>query len=496
MNLSNQEKEVLLALRTESQQTSKELVNNTKLVEAAVNKSISWLKEKELINVVDSVSESYELDEEGLKYLNNGFPERIILEEIKENKKTIKELVEKYNSETIKIANIWLRRLNTAMIINGEIQITPDGKKYLKEKFPLEITLEQIETGETANKELIEQLKKRGKILKVIESKTTTVELTTKGSQVSSSELKITDEISILTPKIIKTREWQKKKMRKYNVESPVPIINPGKKQMYYDYLDEVREKMIAMGFKEMKGNVVQTEFWNFDALFQPQGHPTRGLKDTYYLKSPKQGELLEKETVKNVKQAHEKGTEESIGRGYEWEETKAKNLILRSHTTCLSAQNLLKDKNYPLRYFSIGRTFRRDVIDASHLPEFNQLEGIVADESLTLRDLLGMLESFAIEIAGIKNPKDIKFKCGYFPYTEPSVEMFAKHPYLGWTELGGSGMFRPEMLEPLGVKIPVAAWGLGVDRLAMFALGIKHIKDLFSQDLKFLQSKNYVREL
>ncbi|MEM0372828.1 MAG: phenylalanine--tRNA ligase subunit alpha, partial [archaeon] len=334
--------------------------------------------------------------------------------------------------------------------------------------------------GKSVPKEMSEELaslKKRGRILKVSEQKTRTVTITDAGQR--EKNIKIEEELSAITPEMIKSGEWKKKKLRKYDVSAPVPTITPGKKQLYYEFLDEVREKMIAMGFKEMRGNMVQTEFWNFDVLFQPQNHPTRSEHDTYYLKAPKQGALLDGELTKRVKESHE------LSWRYEWSETKAKNLILRSHTTCLSARYLTQDKKYPLRYFSIGRNFRKDVIDATHLPEFNQLEGIVADESLTLRDLLGVLEAFAFEIAGTK---EIKFKCGYFPYTEPSVELFAKHPAVGWTELGGAGMFRSEMLEPLGVSVPVIAWGMGVDRLAMFALGIKNIRDLFSNDLRFLQ--------
>jgi len=494
MNLSNQEKKILIALKKEQQQTTKELIKNTDLTEAGVNKAIAWLKEKGLIRVTETINEKYELDKEGKKYLEEGLPERIILNEIKNKPKKIKELMQKHNPELVKIASIWLRKLNAGMIINGEVQITPIGKKLINEKMPLEKALEQIQKGKKPEKEAINQLKKRGKIIKIIEEKTKTIELTKKGTQIASTELKIIDEISILTPEIIRTKQWQKKKIREYNISAPVPAINPGKKQIYYDYLDEVREKMIAMGFKEMKGGIVQTEFWNFDALFQPQTHPTRTLNDTYYLKSPKQGEIFEKKVKEKVKQAHEKGIDGSIGRREEWSESKAKNLILRSHTTCLSIKKLYENKKYPLRYFSIGRNFRRDVIDASHLPEFNQLEGIVADESLTLRDLLGLLETFATEVAGIKNKKDIKFKSAYFPYTEPSVEIFAKHPYLGWTELGGAGMFRPEVLKPIEVEVPVIAWGLGVGRLAMFALKLKQIKNLYSQDLKFLQEKNYIR--
>ncbi len=496
MNLNNQEKKMLIALKKQPQQTTKELLKNTGMKEGGVNKAIAWLKEKGLIETTESINEKYELDKEGKQYLKEGLPERRILEKIKNKPMKIKELIKELGANTVKIGSTWLRKLNAGMIIQGEIQITPTGKKYLEEKMPLEKALEKISKGEKPAQEEISQLKKRGKTIKVIEEKTTTIELTKKGTQVASTDLKVTEEISKITPEIIKTKQWKNKKIRKYDVSAPAPTIYPGKKQIYFDYLDEVREKMIAMGFKEMKGNIVQTEFWNFDVLFQPQSHPTRTTRDTYYLKAPKQGEIFEKEVLEKVKQAHEKGIDGSAGRREEWSETKAKNLILRSHTTCLSMKTLYENKEYPLRYFSIGRNFRRDVIDASHLPEFNQLEGIVADESLTLRDLLGLLETFATEVAGIRNKKDIKFKAAYFPYTEPSVEIFARHPTIGWMELGGSGLFRPEVLKPIGVEVPVIAWGLGVGRLAMFALGLKHIKDLYSQDLKLLQEKNYLRQM
>ena len=496
MDLSNQEKKVLIALKKEAQLTAKELIKSTGMNQGAVNKTIAWLEEKGLIQKTETIKERYELDEEGKRYLENGLPERKLIEEIKNKPASIKDLIKKYGAETVKIGSIWLRKLNAGMIIQGQVQITPTGKRYLNEKMPLEKALEKISKGEAPEKEEINQLKKRGKTIKVIEEKTVTVELTKKGTQVVSGNLKIEEEITKITPEILRTKKWRTKKIREYDVTAPVPVIHPGKKQIYYEYLDEVREKMIAMGFKEMKGNIVQTEFWNFDVLFQPQNHPARTETDTYYLKSPRQGEIFEEKLKEKVKQAHENGIDGSEGRKEEWSENKAKNLILRSHTTCLSVKKLYEEKSYPLKYFSIGRNFRRDVIDASHLPEFNQLEGIVADESLTLRDLLSLLETFATEVAGIKDKKSIKFKAAYFPYTEPSVEIFAKHDTLGWIELGGSGMFRPEVLKPLDVEVPVIAWGLGIGRLAMFALKLKHIRDLFSQDLKLLQEKTYIREM
>ena len=133
-----------------------------------------------------------------------------------------------------------------------------------------------------------------------------------------------------------------------------------------------------------------------------------------------------------------------------------------------------------------MARCFRYDVIDATHLPDFNQTGGFVIGEGLNIKHLFGLLKMFGEEFA---ETDQIKIVPGYFPFTEPSAELHAKHPELGWVELAGSGIFRPEMLKPLGIDVPVIAWGVGLDRLAMFKLGIKDIRDLFSHDLTFLRN-------
>ena len=160
------------------------------------------------------------------------------------------------------------------------------------------------------------------------------------------------------------------------------------------------------------------------------------------------------------------------------------------AHGTAHSARQLIKGVETPGKYFAIARCFRPDVIDATHLIEFNQLEGFVVDENLNFRHLLGLLKEFAVKFAGAE---DVKFFPDYYPFTEPSVQLSAKHPELGWIELGGAGMFRPEMLENLGIKGQAIAWGIGIDRLAMFKLGIKDIRQLFSQDLDWLRRKELV---
>jgi len=182
------------------------------------------------------------------------------------------------------------------------------------------------------------------------------------------------------------------------------------------------------------------------------------------------------------VKGEHEKGWK------YKWDYEKASRVLLMSQGTALSASHLPKVK-IPGKYFSLAKVFRPDVVDATHLLEFYQLEGIICDKSLNFRNLLGLLKQFATEIAGAEQ---VKFYPDYYPFTEPSVQMSAKHPQLGWVELGGAGIFRKQVTRPFGIKEPVIAWGIGIDRLAMFNLNIKDIRELYSSNLKWLRENYY----
>jgi phenylalanyl-tRNA synthetase alpha chain len=219
-----------------------------------------------------------------------------------------------------------------------------------------------------------------------------------------------------------------------------------------------------------------------------PQDHPAREPSDIYYVKEPKFGDIeSHAAALERVKATHENGDETgSTGWGYSYSLEAAQRLILRGHGTCLSARTL-ESGNFavPSRHFSIARVYRPEITDRTHLSEFNQVEGIIIDENLTLKDLLGVLGKFALEIAGADK---VRFKPDYFPFTEPSVELSAYKEGYGWIEFGGSGIFRPEVTTPLGVKVPVIAWGLGVDRLFMMRNSIDDIRMIFSQDLDWLR--------
>lgn len=297
----------------------------------------------------------------------------------------------------------------------------------------------------------------------------------------------VADEVSQLAPELLKDGSWRTKRFRKYTISLRAPRIAAGKRHPYREFLDRVKTKLVSMGFQEMRGSLVETEFWNMDALFMPQFHPARDIHDVYFVKEPTHASDIAEPFFSRVAAAHRNGGHTgSSGWNYDFNEDRAKRLVLRSQGTAVSARTLASGPAVPGKYFSIARCFRYDQVDATHATDFFQIEGIVLGKDINFRTLLGLLELFAREVA---QAKEIKFLPAYFPFTEPSVELHVRHPRLGWMELGGAGLFRPEVTTPLGVTVPVIAWGLGLDRMAMVALGIHDIRDLFSCDLDMIRT-------
>ncbi|KAG5547911.1 hypothetical protein RHGRI_013558 [Rhododendron griersonianum] len=240
---------------------------------------------------------------------------------------------------------------------------------------------------------------------------------------------------------------------------------------------------VFAYRFEEMPtNNFVESSFWNFDALFQPQQHPARDSHDTFFLQVPSTTKMLPEDYVERVKHVHEFGGYGSRGYGYEWKREEANKNLLRTHTTAVSSRMLysLAQKDFvPKKYFSIDRVFRNEAVDRTHLAEFHQIEGLVCDRNLSLGHLIGVLNDFFSRLGMSK----LKFKPAYNPYTEPSMEIFSYHEGLEkWVEIGNSGMFRPEMLRPMGLPadVRVIAWGLSLERPTMILYGVDNIRDLF----------------
>ena len=497
--LHTYEKKVILVLS--SANTLPDIAKQSGLQEIEAMRGLQWLENKDIVKISEDIKETVDLDTNGKEYLKLGLPERRFLKAVKKNT-PISEIINK-SGITKEEVNICLGTLKgkAAITIKKDkglsISQLPQAQKllekesleeqFLKKQFP--IKLKELKEEE---KFALENLKKRKNIIKIEIRKIKKAHLTEFGKKLVSKGIKFENLHDRLTPKMLKDNSWKTKKLRRYDIKINVPKISGGKKQHYRKFLDEVRTKFLSIGFKEMFGPLVETEFWNMDALFMPQFHSARDIHAAYYVKDPKYGKVDEK-LIEKVKSSHEigKGTI-SKGWQYKFDTNKTKQLILRTQGTALSARMLAsKDLKIPGKYFAIARCFRPDVVDATHSADFNQVEGIIAEEGLNFKHLKGLLKLFAEEFA---QTDQIKITPAYFPFTEPSAELHAKHPELGWIELGGSGIFRPELVKPLlGKEISVLAWGLGIDRLAMFNLGIKDIRELFSHNLEFLRNSKVI---
>ncbi len=395
----------------------------------------------------------YILTEEGRKYMKKGLPEKNLIELLETGSVKIGDANRKV--ENFHIALQWAKK-------NGWVKIS--GEDIILIRKPSSIAeqsaLEKTEKGEDVNSDIISALLQR----KLIEKK---------GSVTVFDE----KEITVLTPDLIKTKAWKNLKIRPYNVEVAGKKLYPGKKHVLSYYIEKIRKIFFDFGFQEAEGPLIESSFWNFDALYQPQDHPARDLADTFYMKRPSAARLPDRETIREVKEAHEHGgITGSTGWGYKWNEDVAKQPILRTHTTAVSAR-MLKKIELPAKVFCIGRVFRNETIDYKHLPEFTQIEGIVADENVGFRDLLGYLKEFYLRMGF----KKIRFRPAYFPYTEMAVEPEVYFEERGeWLELGGSGIFRPEVTKPLGIDCPVLAWGLGLERPIMLKLALNDIRNFY----------------
>jgi phenylalanyl-tRNA synthetase alpha chain len=295
------------------------------------------------------------------------------------------------------------------------------------------------------------------------------------------------EEAGALTPEMLKSGDWKSLSFRRYNIDVPPTRVLLGRKNPYCLFLERLKNKLCSLGFEEFDGPLVETEFWNSDALFMPQFHSARDIHDVYHIKEPTHAREIEQPWLDQVAAAHENGwTTGSRGWEYPFDRQFTRRLILRSQGTVLSAKTLPRAK-VPGKYFGVVRCFRYDKVDATHLADFYQTEGIVLGEEVNLRTLLGLLKMFAEEVA---MAQEVKYVPGFFPFTEPSVEVHIKHPTLGWFELGGSGIFRPEVTEPLGIKVPVLAWGLGIDRMALVSMGLHDIRELFTNTIDDVRAR------
>jgi len=462
-----------------------------------IMRDLAELQSKNLITIEKKITQKALLTSEARRYIDEGFPEERLLRSLIKRKEidlsNLRENAKDFGllDEEVQIAIQHLIRLRAIEVKGGKIRLKAPENELERISGKLEESrrkLSELEKSVVEDPNLIREYLRRGLVklkkrsLIWIIAPDATLEIYKRG------RLKSAKVVTVLSPELIVTGRWKEVIFKKFDLKVEPPTIHPYRKHPYMELLDEIREILEVMGFEEMKGPHVELELWNFDALFQAQDHPAREIHDTFFLKYPRWGKFADKSLMEKIGKTHENGwITGSRGWRYKWDPRRALRLILRTQTTAVSMRTIYERGDGEYRCFSLDRVFRPETLDPKHAMEFYQLEGIIVGEKVTFRHLLGFFQEFAKKL-GLGR---VKIKPGYFPFTEPSVEGFIKHPELGWIEVFPGGMFRPEVLRPLGVeKSNVAAWGIGIDRIAMAILGISDIRDLFSPDLEFLRSR------
>ena len=491
------EKKLLKELEANPEATPEEIAENTGMDIKSVMSAAGSLASKDIIEVDKEVSETYSLTKDGLKYAEEGLPERKILDVLAEKRQIhMKDLADEagIDKKETNIALGWLRRKDWAQIDKGIVNITEFGNEFTSKLGVDEEVLEYLKANADGVKlftdDLVDGFKKltgRKNILNVKKETSHSFKLLDKGEAILNEGFTIQKQATQLTHQQLKDGEWKSLQYRPYDINAEAPVFFAGKKHPLRVIIDEIREIFLNMGFSEDKGDYVESAFWNFDSLFQPQDHAAREMQDTFYLKNPLTCDLPDDDLVKITAETHENGGGTgSIGWQYDWSEDIARQSVLRTHTTGISTKHLY-DYEPPIKMFSVGRVFRRETFDYKHLPEFHQVEGLVCDEGISYQNLLGTLKEFYKKLGF-----EVRFRPAYFPYTYLSTET---EIYLeekeSWIELGGAGMFRPEVLKPLGIDKPALAFGLGIERLAMIRYDVSDIRMLYKSDIKWLRELN-----
>ena len=469
------------------------LQKKTALDDVSLMRALRFLEAKGVVKLTLHTSAIVDLGTNGVYYKKHHLPERALLLVLdEENRLQIEEAQKraKLSNNEFKVSLGVLKGKAMLTITNGKLMLTASKEEIIKkmlEEQLLEVLPLRVEKLSDEQRHAWEQLKKRKDIVELREERSVTIELTALGKQIAGqkSESELIEEV---TPEMIQT--WSRgKRFRRYDLQTAVPHVHGGRRHFVNQAIEYGKRIWLDLGFQEMKGTLTESSFWVFDALFTPQDHPAREMQDTFFLADAR-SRLPEKALVQGVKKAHEKGVAGGKGWGISWQEKEAQRTLLRTHTTSVSARTLasLALKNLPAKYFIIGKVFRNETLDWAHSFEFYQSEGIVIDESVNFRHLLGYLQLFYKKMGF----PTIRFRPSFFAYTEPSVEVEVFHPKKKlWLELGGAGIFRPEVVVPLlGKNVPVLAWGQGFDRIIMDACAIKDLREMYSNDIQLLREK------
>ena len=498
VELREKEYETLLTIeRLGGKASVEQITNESGLPDATITRAALVLQEKKLVKILEKKQTIIRLNEEGTTYAEKRLPERRTLEVLYRSgcELPISDISQQADIPpgAIPVTLGWLKRKNWATIDKegGMVRVSPDSRPPSlgnDEKLVQLLNEKRRTIAEDLSSELQSAVKilKRRKLLEINEKTKRIIEITDAGWKRIKKGIRVITEVTQLTPELIITGKWRTVKLTEFDVTAPGSAVYPAKVHPVRQIIQMVKEIFAEMGFTEIRGPIVETAFWNFDALFQPQDHPAREMHDTFYLEYPKTGRLPKKSIVNKVAKTHENGWKTgSRGWRYSWSSKEAKKLVFRTHTTPTTIRYLAEHEEPPVKVFSVDRVYRNEKMDYKNLAEFHQIEGIIMDKKVTLRDLIGTLKEFYLRL-GLKK---VRFWPSYFPYTEPSAQSTVYIPELKkWFELCGMGMFRPEVLAPLGIKYPVLAWGGGLERLIMLKLGLSDIRFLYKNDLGWIR--------
>ncbi len=452
---------------------------------SSVASVIELLRSRGLVEVVEVEKAVLKASSEGREYLEKGFPEERLVKELEARggEAELRELAQVLGKDVFRIGVSWAKRRGWIAIEGGRARLVKREAMDRHREVLSRYLSEAIEDPKVLSDPIVSELVKRG-LIEVRTRRERIARLREDAIERAKRLLELGEAVTHLTHEIIASGAWRSVVLKPYNVEAQPPVRYPGKKHFFQEFVEMVREVMLALGFEEIRYDYVVPELWNFDALFQPQDHPARDVYDVLYIEGFANLSPFS-EVVERAKHVHEGSSScGSRGWGYRWSVEKASKLMLRSHTTAATIMFIAERKDPPARGFCIGRVFRRDRMDATHLPEFTNFDGVVMERGFSFRKLLGILTQIMKSLGFEK----VRFRPAYFPFTEPSVEGAVYIEGMGWVEVFGAGMFRPEVLEIVGARAPVGAWGMGLERLAMALLAINDIRNLYSRDVDYLR--------
>jgi len=517
MKLPDTQVALLEAASATDAKTVARLADELDADQAALTRAAFELEDAGLVAVDEHVAEEYALTDEGERYLEAGLPERRLYEAALEAgaDEVPVEMGQVLGAaglegDAVDIALSNFARKGLGGIDAGEVVADPDARGEAREAE----ALADVADGSAGYRdpEVVGRLESRG-LLARSETPVRSVTLSDDGVTALMEGVETAETVGAVTPDLLSSGEWRDVEFAEYNVEADAETLAGGREHILRQTANRVKDVLVGMGFREMAGPHADADFWINDCLFMPQDHPARTHWDRFALDVPPMAPEDLPDLADRVAEAHRHGVGEH-GDGYHspWDEAFARAVALRGHTTSLSmrylsghrahgpaarsrdprSEDLAGDLEPPQRYFSVEKVYRNDTLDPTHLLEFFQIEGWVMAEDLSVRDLMGTFTEF-YDAFGIT---DLEFKPHYNPYTEPSFELFGEHPETGESiEIGNSGIFREEVLRPLGVDCDVMAWGLALERLLMLIYGFEDVRDVHGTlcDLELLRDVEVV---